>query len=133
MSLVRKIKTVYYNNLDHKKVVDNKSFWKYIKPHFPDKSSNSNKITLVEKDLIIDQNEEIAETFTVFYSEAVSNLNIIQYKYLSVNFEQVKDPVLRAIEHYKNHLSILAINAKFMEKQFSFQKIRNQRGNFKSG
>ena len=61
VSLVRKIKTDYYNNLDYKKVVDNKSFWKYIKPHFSDKSSNFTKITLVEKDLIIDQNEEIAK------------------------------------------------------------------------
>ena len=51
--LVRKTKTDYYNNLDHKKVVSNKPFWKYIKPHFSDKSSNFNKITLVEKDLII--------------------------------------------------------------------------------
>ena len=30
VSLVRKTKTDYYNNLDHKKVVGNKSFWKYI-------------------------------------------------------------------------------------------------------
>ena len=61
--LVRKTKTDYYNNLDHKKVVGNKPFWKYIKPHFSDKSSNFNKITLVEKDLIIHQNEEIAKSF----------------------------------------------------------------------
>ena len=63
VSLVRKTKADYYNNLDHKKVADNKSFWKYIKLHFCDKSSSFNKITLVEKDLIIDQNEEIAKTF----------------------------------------------------------------------
>ena len=60
-SLNLKTKTDYYKNLDHKKIADNKSFWKYIKPHFSDKSSNFNKITLVEKDLIIDQNEEIAK------------------------------------------------------------------------
>ena len=63
VSLVRKTKTDYYNNLDHKKVVDNKLLWKYIKPHFSDKSSSFNDITLVEKDLITDQNEEIAKTF----------------------------------------------------------------------
>ena len=38
-----------------------------------------------------------------------------------MNFEQIEDPVLRVIERYKNHPSILAINAKFMGKQFSFQ------------
>ena len=30
VSLIRKIKKDYYNNLDYKKITDNKSFWKYI-------------------------------------------------------------------------------------------------------
>ena len=34
VSLIRKTKQHYYNNLDHRKVADNKSFWKYIKPLF---------------------------------------------------------------------------------------------------
>ena len=51
------------NNLDHRKVADSKSFWKYSKPLFSDKSSNSNKIMLVEKDLILEKNDDIAETF----------------------------------------------------------------------
>ena len=38
-----------------------------------------------------------------------------------MNFEQIEDPVLRVIEQYKNHPSILAINVKFKGKQFSFQ------------
>ena len=48
VSLARKTKTDYYNNLDHKKVVGNKSIWKYIKPHFTDKSLSFNKITPVK-------------------------------------------------------------------------------------
>ena len=32
VSLIRKTKQQYYNNLDHRKVADNKSFWKYTKP-----------------------------------------------------------------------------------------------------
>ena len=87
MSLVRKTKADYYSNLNHKKVVDNKSFWKYITPHFSDKSSSFDKITLVEKDLIIDQNEAIAKTFNDFFTKVVSNLNIIQYEDPSLNFE----------------------------------------------
>ena len=75
VSLVQKTKMKNYNNLDHTKVVDNKSFWKYIKPHFSDKSSSFNKITLVEKNLIIYQNEEIAKTFNDFFTKVVSNLN----------------------------------------------------------
>ena len=63
MSFVPKTKTDYYNNFDHKMVVDNKSFSKYIEPYFTNKSLSFNKTTLVEKDLIIDHNEEIVETF----------------------------------------------------------------------
>ena len=34
VSRICKTKQQYYNNLDHRKVADNKSFWKYIKPLF---------------------------------------------------------------------------------------------------
>ena len=73
-----------YSNFDHKKVVDNKSFEKYRKPHFSDKSLTFNKITLVVKDLIIDQNKEIAKTFNDFFTKVVSILNITQYEDPSV-------------------------------------------------
>ena len=38
LTLVRKAKKDYYNNLDHENVTDNKTFWKYIKPLFSEKS-----------------------------------------------------------------------------------------------
>ena len=38
-----------------------------------------------------------------------------------MNFEQIEDLVLQVIEQYNNHPSILAINADFKGKQFSFQ------------
>ena len=33
-SLVRKAKRSYDSNLDHKKIVENKTFWKTVKPYF---------------------------------------------------------------------------------------------------
>ena len=33
VSLIRKIKKDYYNNLDYKKIIDNNSFWKHIWKH----------------------------------------------------------------------------------------------------
>ena len=53
LTLVRKAKKDYYNNLDHENVTDNKTFWKYIKPLFSEKSQTHNKITLVKLDLIL--------------------------------------------------------------------------------
>ena len=37
VSLACKIKKDYYNNLDYKKIIDNKSLWKYVKPLFTEK------------------------------------------------------------------------------------------------
>ena len=65
--------------------------------------------------------KKLLKTFNDFFTKVVSNLNITQYEDLSVNFEQIEDPVLRVIEQYKNHPSIFAINTKFKGKQFSFQ------------
>ena len=67
VSLIRKTKQQYYNNLGHRNVADNKSFWKYTKPIFSEKSSNSNKITKVEKDLMLEKNDDIAETFSLVF------------------------------------------------------------------
>ena len=38
LSLVRKAKKDYYNNLDHKKVTDNKSFRRTVRPLFSEKN-----------------------------------------------------------------------------------------------
>ena len=132
VSLIRKTKQQYYNNLDHRKVADNKSFWKYIKPLFSDKSSNSNKITLVERDLILEKNDDIVEIFNDFFT-SVSNLNIPRYKDLFTDIDQIKNliehPILRIIEQNKNHLSIIATNNENMDRRFSFQEITKSEGN----
>ena len=75
-----KTKQQYYNNLNHRKVTDNKSFWRYTKPLFSDKSSISNKIKLVEKDFVLEKNDDIAEIFNDFFTSVVSNLNILRYQ-----------------------------------------------------
>ena len=101
VSLIRKTKQQYYNNLDHRKVSDNKSFWKYIKALFSDKSSNSNKITLVEKNLILEKNDDIPESFNDFFTSVVSNLNIPRYQdpfTESVQTEnRIEHPIIRTI------------------------------------
>ena len=53
VSLIRKTKKVYYNNLNYKKIIDSKSFWKYVKPLFAEENARSNKITLVDDNSIL--------------------------------------------------------------------------------
>ena len=74
-SLVREAKKSYYSNLYHKKIVDNKTFWKTIKPFFTDKGVNHDNITLVENEETVSDNKEISETLNNFFSEVVTNLN----------------------------------------------------------
>ena len=80
LSLVRKAKKDYYNNLDHKKVTDNKSFWRTVKPLFSDKNSSFSKITLIENELLLNDDEKISSTLNDFFSNVVSNLNIPPYE-----------------------------------------------------
>ena len=63
VSLIRQTKRDYYNNLNNKNFIDNKSFWKCVKPFLTDKNPRSNKITLVENESIIEEPYKIAETF----------------------------------------------------------------------
>ena len=43
VSLLRKTKIRYYANLNKKKILDNKQFWKVVKPLFSDKSISDMK------------------------------------------------------------------------------------------
>ena len=76
LSLIRKAKKDYYNNLDHKKVTDNKSFWKTVKPLFSDKSSSLSKFTLIENELQLNDDENISSVLNDFFPNVVSSLNI---------------------------------------------------------
>ena len=123
LTLVRKAKKDYYNNLDHENVTDNKTFWKSIKPFFSEKGSTHNKITLVEQGLILDKNDNAAEVLNKFFINVVSNLNIPKYHDKSVNIDYIEDPIARSIEQYKNHPSIVAIKSKSTNKYFKFNSI----------
>ena len=68
LTLVKKAKKDYYHNLDHENVTDNKNFWKFIKPLFPEKSSTHNKIALVEQDLTLDKIIMLQRFLIIFLS-----------------------------------------------------------------
>ena len=91
------------------KIVDNKTFWKTIKPYFTDKCINNDNITLVENEETISENKEISETLNKFFSEVATNLNLPQYDDSTINVENIENPVARAVEKYKNHPSIRLI------------------------
>ena len=61
VSLLRKEKKKFYNNLDISIMYDNKKFWKYIKPLFSGKSKSRSKITLIKGGEIISDEQKVAE------------------------------------------------------------------------
>ena len=79
VSLLKKEKKKYYNNLDMNIFEDNKKFWKKIKPLFSDKSNLKRSITLVENGSIIYENKEVANTLNNYFIEAVKNLGLEKF------------------------------------------------------
>ena len=62
----KKEKKKYYNNLVVKQITDNKKFWTSVKPLFTDKGLKSKNIVLIEKEQIISDDKEIAETMSFY-------------------------------------------------------------------
>ena len=69
--LFRKEKKLFYNNLDTNLVTDNRKFWKTVKPLFSEKHFSNNKITLLEGEEIISEDQEIAEIFNAYFANIV--------------------------------------------------------------
>ena len=62
--------------------VDNKKFWKVVKPLFNEKRSGvSNEVVLLEKDKILIDDNEMAKEFHSYVHSIVSSLGITENKY----------------------------------------------------
>ena len=64
--LLRKSKKKYYENLDEKNLMDNKLFWKTIKPSFSDKILTRNRIHVTENGEVVKTEFETAETLNSY-------------------------------------------------------------------
>ena len=67
VSLLRKSKKKYYENLDERNLIDNKLFWKTIKPSFSDKIVTRDRIHLTENGEVVKTELETAETLNNFF------------------------------------------------------------------
>ena len=121
---MRKTQKQYFENFDHKKITDDKSFWKTIKPFFINKGINKESITLVENGETpetLSNCQKISKTLKTFFSDAVKNLGIPQYEGPTVDTSDISDPFLKAISKYKNHSSVRRIKNNFKNlSTFSF-------------
>ena len=91
-----------------KDILNNKQFWRAIKPLFSNKTKSNGKITLVEDERVTTQDEQNAELLNIFFSNAVKFLKISRLSNTNPLAERLSDPTLKAILKYKNHRSIVA-------------------------
>ena len=93
VSLVGKAKLDYHNKINRKKVSDNKTFWKTVKPFFTDKEVNHDRILLVEEDDSISDNDKISGKLNNFFAHIVNIFNIPQYEDRLVSTGNIDDPI----------------------------------------
>ena len=84
---------------------------------------SQNKITPIDKNFLITNEEKVAEILKAFFTEIVVNLKIPEHKGLLTRLEDNQDPISNIIEKYKNHLSIDAIKNAFSSHSFAFETV----------
>ena len=134
INLLRKAKSDYYGNLNPCSITDNKKFWKAVKPLFSEKIMSSESITIIENDTICTNDSNISQIFSNFFSNVVTNLNIVtKHDVINDNVSD-PDPINRAIKKYDNHPSILKIKEvygnqdKFSLVHCSYEDVYNEIG-----
>ena len=111
--------------MNEKSVLNNKSFWKTVKPFLSDKTHGNDKIHLIENDHLLKTDLETAEFFNdSFFSNIVQNLNIQRFEDGEPFVNKKSDPTLKAILKYKKYPGVITIREKFKIKEtFSFVEV----------
>ena len=110
--IYKREKRKYFKNLNLKKLTDNKTFWKTVKPFLSNKGDFHKKITLIEGENIILEDKEVAEKLSNYFENAVKSLEIIENNDILTPVNGIDDNVDIAIKKYENHPSILVIKEK---------------------
>ena len=99
VKMLRQAKFDYYKTLDVKCLTDNRKLWKIVKPLFSDKIQASSKITLLENEVLVTDDKEVAEIFNEYFANITDSLiGIIQPKDALTPTDGLQDPVEIAIK-----------------------------------
>ena len=122
VSLLRKTKKSYFGNLKSSDVCENKKFWKSVKPLFNEQAVSTDAITLIEDNIMVNDDAKVSEIFNEFFGNAVKSMNIPPYVSSPENRILSDDPIQNIIGKYKDHPSILKISELIpRESLFSFK------------
>ena len=105
VSLPQKSKKKYYENLNERNLMDNKLFWKKIKPSFSDKIISRDRIHLTENGEVVKTELETAETLNIVFGNVIKKIMIPKYSEYDPPIDRVENRAIRAILKYRNHPS----------------------------
>ena len=99
VSLLRKSKKDYFENLNERNITDKNVSGKPSKLFLSKKIHLREKISLTEEESssLLTNREEVAKELENFFTNAVKNLNIPNYKNYYSMAENIEDPTLKAI------------------------------------
>ena len=117
--LLRTTNKLYFSDLDIKKVVDNRSFWKTVSPLFSTKCSKDDKMILHENDKCVSNDDELCQIFCGYFSNIISDLQIPSISKNISKATDITDPVLAAINMFQDYPSIKNVRAKSFKYIFS--------------
>ena len=123
VKLLKKTKRSYFSNLNTKRAVDNKKFWKTVKSSFSDKSNNFEIITLVENDSIASDDNKVANIFNEYFNNLLEDLNLNVPENLVNHYCKGERPVSLTILKYQNHPSITSIKKNQSLNKFPFENV----------
>ena len=69
VKMVKKAKKQHYQNISLSEISENKMFWKTVSPLFGNKLKTNQKINLIEKNVLVTPDEEIAKTFKEYFDK----------------------------------------------------------------
>ena len=97
VSLVKKTKGNYYENLDLKDINDNKKFWATVKSLFSNKIKSAENIFLDESGQII-RNEVKADVFNKYFVNMVTSMGITNNHVFLSDTNTSDDPLEKIID-----------------------------------
>ena len=121
VNLNRKCKKAFFANISTDS--HNKSIWNFCKTVFPNKSGGNNeRVTLEHNGRMINDEDQVANIFNIYFVNIVKSLNLPQWT-LQSDIKLGNNNFGNFVDKYKNHPSIIFINEKFKDanRSFSFE------------
>ena len=123
VSLIRREKKNFFNNVSTRDITDNKTFWKTVKPLVPGKIQTKSKVgqEQIVSEKVILEDQAVAEVFSKFFINIVPNLKIPTSQFYDTYFLVTNDQAPNALNKFRNHPSITMIkNKRKADQCFSF-------------